>query len=158
MTTTQQPAQLEATIEIDAPPAQVWALVSDPRRIASYSPQVVRTFVLGDGPVARGTRFVNLNRRGVLFWPTTAEVVRCEPHLDFAFRIKENWTVWSFRLDPTSTGGTRVTQRRETPRGISGISLGLTRIALGGVPTFTVELQQGMHDTLARLKQDAESR
>jgi uncharacterized protein YndB with AHSA1/START domain len=42
MTTTQQPAQLEATIEIDAPPAQVWALISDPRRMSAFSPQVVR--------------------------------------------------------------------------------------------------------------------
>ena len=48
-----------------------------------------------------GTTFVNINRRGALFWPTQAKVVRFEPHREFAFRIKENWTIWSFTLEPT---------------------------------------------------------
>jgi hypothetical protein len=68
-------------------------------------------------------------------------VVRCEPHTDFAFRIRENWTIWSFALEPTAAGGTRLTQRRETPKGISGLSLRLTKVALGGVPKFTGELE-----------------
>ena len=80
MTTDQKPAQLEATIEIDAPPAQVRALISDPRRIAAFSPQVVKTFVRGSGPVTKGTKFFNINHRGPVFWPTQAMVVRCEPH------------------------------------------------------------------------------
>jgi uncharacterized protein YndB with AHSA1/START domain len=156
MTSTQQPAQLEASIEIDAPPAQVWALISDPRRMAAFSPQVVRTFVRGKGPVAKGTKFFNLNHRGPLMWPTQAEVVRCEPHTEFAFRVKENWTIWSFTLEPTAAGGTRVVQRRETPKGISKVSLGLTKVALGGVPTFTGELEQGMQETLGKIKAAAE--
>jgi uncharacterized protein YndB with AHSA1/START domain len=156
MTTAQQ-GRLEATTEIDATPAQVWALISDPRRMSAFSPQVVRTFVRGRGPVGTGTTFLNLNRRGPVFWPTQAEVVRCEPHREFAFRIKENWTVWVFTLEPTADGGTRLTQHRETPEGISRISTSLTTVALGGVPRFTEELQQGMHETLAKIKQAAET-
>ena len=158
MTITQQPAQLEASTEIDASPAQVWALISDPRRMSAFSPQVVRTLVRGGGPVAEGTKFVNLNHRGPVFWPTQAMVVRCEPHREFAFRIKENYTIWSFTLEPTATGGTRLTQRRETPKGISTLSTSLTKVALGGVPRFTGELQDGMHQTLARIKAAAENR
>lgn len=148
--------QLEETIEVAAPPAQVWALVSDVRRMASWSPQVVRTFVKG-GRVEHGTRTVNLNRRGPLFWPTRAEVVRFEPHRDFALRIKDNLTVWSFALEPTPDGGTRVTQRRELPHGISGISLFLTRHVLGGQATFTAELREGMRQTLTRIRDEAEA-
>ena len=158
MTTTQQPAQLEATIEIDAPPAQVWALISDPRRMAGFSPQVVKTVVRGGGPVMKGTKFLNLNHRGPVLWPTQAMVVRCEPHTEFAFRVRENYTIWSFTLEPTATGRTRVTQRRETPKGISNLSLRLTKVALGGVPKFTGELQDGMHATLAKIKAAAETR
>lgn len=158
MTTTQQPAQLEATIEIDSPPAQVWALISDPSRMSAFSPQVVKTFVRGSGPVGKGTKFLNLNHRGPVFWPTQAMVVRCEPHREFAFRIKENYTIWAFTLEPTATGGTRLTQRRETPKGISNLSLSLTKVVLGGVPKFTGELQDGMHATLAKIKQAAEAR
>ena len=147
---------LEESIEIDAPPAQVWALISDPRRMSAFSPQVVRTFVRGKGPVTVGTTFFNLNHRGPLMWPTQAKVVRCTPHTEFAFRVKENWTIWSFTLEPTASGGTRVVQRRETPKGISGVSLGLTKVALGGVTKFTGELQQGMHETLEKIKAAAE--
>lgn len=154
--TTQTHAQLEATIEIAAPPAQVWSLVTDLKRMASFSPQVVKTVVRGGGPVADGTTFFNINRRGLLFWPTQAMVVRCEPHTDFAFRIKENYTIWSFALEPTADGGTRVTQRRETPKGISDLSLSLTKTVLGGVPKFTDELQAGMQETLEKIKAEAE--
>jgi uncharacterized protein YndB with AHSA1/START domain len=157
MTTDQQPAQLEASIEIDAPPAQVWALVSDPRRIAGFSPQVVRSFVRGGGPVTKGTKFLNINHRGPVFWPTQAMVVRCEPHTEFAFRIKENYTIWSFALEPMASGGTRVTHRRETPKGISQLSLKATAVAMGGVPKFTGELQDGMYVTLEKIKAAAEA-
>ena len=149
------PAQLEASIEIDAPPAAVWALVSDPRRMAAWSPQVVRSFVRG-GPTALGTTFVNINHRGLLHWPTQAKVVRFTPESDFAWRIKENRTIWSFTLAPTATGGTTLTQRRETPQGISTLSNRMVGIAMGGITTFVGELDAGMHQTLERIKADAE--
>lgn len=155
-TETDQHQQLEESIEIAAPPAQVWALVSDVPRMASWSPQVVRTVVRG-GTVRQGARFVNLNRQGPLFWPTTGKVVRFEPHRDFAFRIGENRTVWSFELTDDGAGGTRLVQRREVPQGISAVSLVLTRIALGGVESFTRRLEQGMQQTLQRIKAEAEA-
>ena len=147
-------ALLEETVEIEAEPARVWSLVSDVARMSSWSPQVMRSFVKGR-PVQRGTTFVNLNRRGALVWPTQAKVVRFQPHREFAFRIKENWTIWSFTLEP-SAAGTRLTQRREAPDGISGLSQRLTRIALGGQQTFTTELRAGMRQTLERVKAEAE--
>ena len=147
--------QLEESIEIEASPAQVWALVTDVARMASWSPQVVKSFV--KGPVQLGTTFRNINRRGLLVWPTSSKVVRFEPHTDFAFRVKDNWTVWSFALEPTATG-TRVTQRREVPQGISDISVKLTNIAFGGQDSFGDELAEGMRQTLARIKAEAEQR
>ncbi len=155
--TQQQHAQLEATIEIDAAPAQVWALVTDVPRMARWSPQVVRSTVKG-GTVAKGARFSNLNRQGLVFWPTKGKVVRFEPHRDFAFRIAENRTIWSFELTPLDDGTrTRVTQRREVPDGISGVSLALTKAVLGGVDKFADRLHTGMTETLARIKTEAEA-
>lgn len=151
-----QHQQLEESVEIAAPPAQVWALVSDVPRMASWSPQVVRTVVRG-GTVRQGARFVNLNRQGPLFWPTTGKVVRFQPHRDFAFRIGENRTVWSFELTDDGAGGTRLVQRREVPHGISAVSLVLTKVALGGVESFTRRLEQGMQQTLQRIKAEAEA-
>ncbi|MEJ7832881.1 MAG: SRPBCC family protein [Nocardioides sp.] len=147
---------LEKSIEIDASPAQVWSLVTDVKRMTSWSPQVVRSSIRG-GDLGLGTKFTNINRQGPVFWPTTAKVVRFEPHQDFAFRINENNTIWSFALEPTPAGGTRVTQRRETPNGISPVSMRMTRLALGGQTRFTARLKDGMTQTLARIKAEAEA-
>jgi uncharacterized protein YndB with AHSA1/START domain len=149
-------APIEATTEIAAPPAEVWALVSDLRNMPRWSPQVRKTFVRG-GVMAQGTKVVNINRRGLLFWPTQAMVTEFVPERRIAFRIKENWTIWSFTLTPTPDGGTKVLQRREAPKGISDVSIGLTKAVLGGVEGFTAELREGMLETLRKIKRDAES-
>jgi len=148
-------ALIEESIDVDATPERVWSLVTDLPRMARWSPQVVRTVVRGGGPVRLGTRAVNVNRKGLLVWPTRSKVVRFEPHRDFAFRIKDNFTVWSFALEATE-GGTRVVQRREAPDGTSPISDTLVRRVLGGQEGFQAELREGMRRTLRALKADAE--
>ena len=149
---------LEATVEVDAPPARVWSLVSDLRNMPRWSPQCAKTFVRGGGDVRLGSRMVNVNRRGLLVWPTQSKVVRFEPEQEIAFRVKENWTVWSYALEPTADGGTRVTARREAPTGVSDLSVRLTKAVFGGVDAFTDELREGMQQTLLRIKADVESR
>lgn len=144
---------LSATIDIDAPPGAVWAVVSDLKRMGERSPQcaVMKVF----GPLRVGTRTVNLNRRGLLAWPTSSRVVRLEPERLLAFRITENHTVWSYFLEPTETG-TRVTERREAPGGTSTVSNIAVRLALGGSANFEKELLRGMTETLTKIKAAAE--
>jgi hypothetical protein len=146
---------IEESIETSAPPVRAWATVSDLGRMSTWSPQVVRTFV-HSRPIALGTRMTNINRRGPLFWPTRTKVVRFEPHREVAFRVKDNFTIWSFTLEPTATGGIRITQRREAPDGISSISRVLTTRVLGGIPQFQDELRAGMRQTLQRIKAELE--
>jgi uncharacterized protein YndB with AHSA1/START domain len=155
--TTAAPASplLEETIEIAASPEAVWALVSDPPRMASWSPQVVSSRVSG-GAVRLGARTVNLNRRGLLVWPTRSYVVRFEPPRELAFRIAENGTVWGFRLEPTDAGGTLLRQTREAPDGISPLAAFFARLLLGGEESFTEELRTGMRRTLGRIRDEAE--
>ncbi len=147
---------LEASIEIDAAPEQVWAMVSDIERMSSWSPQVVRSTVDGD-EVGLGTTFVNENQQDDVVWPTNARVVRFEPPRDFAFKVKENRLVWSFELEPLPDGRTRVTERRECPDQITDLSLGFTDKYLGGVEAFTERQRAGIRETLERLKADAEA-
>ena len=149
-------APIEASIEIAAPPAKVWDLVSDLTNMPRWSPQCRKTIVRG-GAMQEGAKLININRRGLLFWPTQAMVTEFEHERKVAFKIRENWTIWSFTLSPTADGGTRVVQRREAPKGISDISLRLTKTVLGGVEDFTTELERGMNQTLAKIKIDAES-
>jgi uncharacterized protein YndB with AHSA1/START domain len=148
---------IEESIEVSAAPAQVWALVSDLPRLAEWSPQVLRTFVRTGRPIRLGTRLLNLNRRGLLVWPTRSKVVRLVPEREIAFRIAENFTTWSFTLEPVP-GGTRIVHRREAPDGISAVSARLTDAVLGGETAFQAELREGMRSTLDRVRAAAEAR
>ena len=150
---------IETSVEVAAPPVRVWELVSDLRNMSRWSPQTVKSFVRGgkvDGRIGLGTRLLNVNRRGFMVWPTQSRVVRFVPEQEVAFRVKENFTVWSYSLEPTESGGTRLISRREAPDGISDVSVKLTKAAFGGVDSFAGELEQGMRQTLQRIKADAE--
>ncbi|NYF98478.1 SRPBCC family protein [Janibacter cremeus] len=150
MTTTNAPL-LQTETEIAAAPQAVWAVITDPRALGGLSDQVLRTHVVGTAPVGPGTRTININRRGPLLWPTRAKVVRFEPTSDYAFRVKDNGSTWSFELEPTATG-TRVVHRREAANGTSAVSRFLQQKVLGGITEFDTEMTEGMAVTLRRLK------
>lgn len=145
---------LKAEIEINAPVSRVWSLVSDPGRMPQWSPQCRMMKALG--PIRPGTRTVNLNRRGLLFWPTTSVITEVVPERKFAFRIPINTTVWSYELEPTATG-TRLTETRLAENGVTAVSAGLTKTVLGGMDSFEKELLEGMNQSLQRIKAAAES-
>lgn len=147
---------LEESIEIAASPAEVWALVSDPRRLKEWSPQVDSTRLAdGHDEIAVGTRLTNRNVLGELAWITHSEIVRLEPGREIAFRIEENWSVWSFLVEP-SPNGARLTQRREAPEGLSPSSVQAQETWLGGQARFTVTLRDGMRQTLAAIRDSLE--
>jgi uncharacterized protein YndB with AHSA1/START domain len=145
--------QLQAQIDIDAPPARVWALLSDLSQMKRWSPQCRVMKPLG--PVQAGTKTVNLNRRGLMVWPTTCKLTEVQFEKKLAFRVNENNTVWSYELEPTDTG-TRVTETRRADDGIKPVSNFLVGKFMGGVPSFEVELVDGMNQSLARIKAAAE--
>ncbi|MFQ6393656.1 SRPBCC family protein [Nocardia sp. KC 131] len=148
------PKNLEATIDIAAPPEQVWAAIGDLKRMPEFSPQCIRMVALGT-PKA-GTWTLNLNRDGKKHWPTTARIVRYEPNQAFAFRINENRSVWSYTLEPTATG-TRLIERRDVPNGTTWFSRKAINAALGGEQPFEEELVRGMNETLGKIKAAVEA-
>jgi uncharacterized protein YndB with AHSA1/START domain len=148
---------LEDSVHIDAPIAAVWALVSDVCRMPEWSPQVDSTRLrTGFDSVSLGAQFTNRNSAGELVWTTHAEVVRFEPDREIAFRVEENWVIWSFTLTPEGNG-TLLTQKRDAPDGISDLSLELTNGFMGGVEVFTESMRVGMRETLGRIKEQAEA-
>lgn len=146
---------IESSIEIDAPPARVWEVISDVRNATQWSSQAWKVFALG-GRTTKGTRALNINKRGPIIWPTTSRVVEFEPGRRFANRITENTTVWVFELEPTASGGTVLTERREVPEGLTFISRFLTDKVFGGQPSFTSEMDRGVSASLQRIKALAE--
>jgi uncharacterized protein YndB with AHSA1/START domain len=144
---------LQAEIEINAPVSKVWGLVSDLSRMPQWSPQCRLMKPLG--PLRPGTRTINLNRRNLLFWPTTSTITEVLPERKLAFRIPLNTSVWSYELEPTATG-TRLVETRRAENGVTAVSKAVTNAALGGVPSFEKELLEGMNLSLARIKAAAE--
>lgn len=144
---------LHAEIEIEAPVAKVWSLVSDLSRMPQWSPQCRVMKPLG--PLRPGTRTINLNRRKFLFWPTTCTLTEVVPEKKVAFRVDANNTVWSYELEPTATG-TRLVERRNAENGVKPVSTATVNALFGGVPSFEKELVTGMNESLARIKAAAE--
>lgn len=144
---------LQAEIDIKAPVDKVWGLISDFRRMPQWSPQCRLMKPLG--AVRPGTRTLNINRRGYLFWPTTSVITEFVPQRKLAFRVTENRTVWSYELEPT-VDGTRVTETRRAEDGITAFSAFATKTFMGGVPRFERELLDGMNASLHRIKAAAE--
>src|SRR3954451_9011251 len=79
--------QGRASVDIAAPPAVVWALVGDVRRMGEWSPETRQVDLLdGATEPGVGVRFRGRNRRGVLQRWSTRPVIRVfEPERELAF-------------------------------------------------------------------------
>src|ERR1044071_9232575 len=103
------------TVHMDAPPEQVWALVSDVTRIGEFSPETFEAEWLdgATGP-AVGARFrghVRRNGRGPVYWPACT-VTADEPGKEFTCGVGppgKALNPWSYRLE-AADGGTDVTE------------------------------------------------
>ncbi|MCX8564377.1 SRPBCC family protein [Mycolicibacterium mucogenicum] len=147
---------LEESIDIAAAPEAVWTMVSDVRRMAEWSPQVESTRLRnGADQVVQGVEFTNLNNNGTFQWKTHGTVVRLDRGREIAFRIQENWAIWSLRVEPTP-GGTKLTQRRESPDGSPDGTVKVIDTHLGGQDVFTESMRDGMRQTLQAIKAAAE--
>ncbi|WP_101952024.1 SRPBCC family protein [Mycobacterium sp. 3519A] len=144
---------LQAQIDIDAPVAKVWGLVSDLSLMPQWSPQcrAMKT----PAPLRQGPMPVTLNRRNRLYWPTTSVVTEVIPEKKLAFRVPINRTIWSYELEPTESG-TRLTETRHAENGTTAFSNMSINAVMGGVPSFEQELLDGMNATLSRIKAAAE--
>ena len=142
----------EVTLWIDAPPGEVWALVSDVTRIGEFSPETfeARGTRGATGPEG-GARFkghVRRNGVGPTYW-TACTVTACEPERVFEFSVATRdlaVTHWGYRL-AARDGGTEVTEyfRLEPVWFLRGYWLLLG--ALRGRPN-----ERGMRTTLERMK------
>ncbi|MBB2890618.1 SRPBCC family protein [Flexivirga oryzae] len=151
------PNNLEVSIEIGAPPAEVWRVVSDLSRMPEWSPQTRKTIIRG-GPARQGSLMVNVNRKGVRVWATRSKVVAFEPDKRVAWKIKENHAIWSFDLEPIGDGTrTKLIERRDVSGDTTKVSKFLVEKFMGGEEDFEQELTTGMRQTLQRIRLAVES-
>ncbi|AHW65176.1 SRPBCC family protein [Corynebacterium glyciniphilum] len=146
---------ITTTRTINATPENVWAAVSDLTAMGDRSPQCKKMFVLGGTPGV-GTTTLNLNRRGVLFWPTWSKITRWSPNDGLEWRVPINGSRWRFDLTDNGDGTTELAESRIVTGDTTIISRAMVAAALGGNETFESELKKGMDQTLAAIADTAE--
>jgi uncharacterized protein YndB with AHSA1/START domain len=146
----------QVTVHIDAPPREVYDLVSDVTQMGRWSPECVKC-AWADGAAAPvvGARFKGSNRSGIARWTTTAEVTAADPGREFAFVTKSGdreSTRWRYVFTPAGSG-TDVTESYEAVWAPAFVRV-VERLF---VRNREAQLVDGMRSTLERLKAAAEA-
>ena len=147
-----RPLRGEVSVYVDAPPAAVWALVSDVTRIGEFSPETFEAeWTRGSTGPEVGAYFkghVRRNGVGPTYW-SPCRVTACEPDRLFEFSVgTKEMTLnnWGYRLQPEGAG-TRVTEYfRIEPN----LPMRLYWTVLGPLRARTN--RHGMRTTLERMK------
>jgi uncharacterized protein YndB with AHSA1/START domain len=150
--------EVSVSREINAPAEQVWSMVSDVTRMREWSPENDAAKWLGGatGP-APGARFRGTNRLGKKKWDTVSKIVDVVPGKTFSFRVSAvglKIAEWRYELEPTATGGCRITETWIDQRGRIAAALGKP---VSGVDDRASHNRAGMEHTLDRLKASAEA-
>jgi hypothetical protein len=149
-------AEVTERIIVESAPAEVYAAVSDVRRMARWSPECFATWVWSkrDG---RPSGFVGFNRRGPVVWFATCRVVVARPGEEFAFDVTifgMPVSRWTYRLAAVPEG-TELTEHWLDRRSRGAHILG--RVFTGRVANNRAEAnREGMRTTLARIKHELE--
>ncbi len=154
--TTGAARELRAEATVHASPERVWALLTDFSRMARWSPETMRMVPLGRGGLRVGQSYLGLNRRGPVVWPTRSVVAVLEPGRALAWDTRSSGARWIWELTPAGDS-THVVHRRPVPRRLTLGSKLVAGTLLGGSEGHADELEQGMAQTLGRLKDAAEA-
>lgn len=145
-------------ITIDAPPGEVYRLVSDPVVMADFAEEFYRArWIRGATTAAVGSWFSGTNRNRWRRWVTHAEITEADPDRRFAYRVRTPFFVpisrWEYDITPTGAG-TRltVTNWLRVPGWFVPIAIFIT-----GQPDRAETNSTNIATTLTRLKQHLES-
>ena len=147
-----------ARVHISAPPEKLYDLVADVTRMGEWSPETVKCeWVDGATGPAVGARFKGTNKRRLVRWSTKPEVVAAEPGREFAFVTKGMGpsTKWTYRFDAAADGGTDATESFEMLGDMPWFIRAADRYVMG-IKDRKADLEEGMQQTLERLKKAAE--
>jgi uncharacterized protein YndB with AHSA1/START domain len=147
--------ELHAEVIVDATPERVWQVLSDFARMPEWSPELVRMVPLKRGGLRLGQWYLGINRRGAVVWPTRSVVTTVDPGRTVAWDTKSSGARWIYELQPQD-GGTRLSITRPVPQRLTIGSKVFATVLLGGAESHADELEDGMRQTLARLKAVAE--
>jgi uncharacterized protein YndB with AHSA1/START domain len=144
-----------ATVEINRPPQDVWAAITDITRMGDWSPECIAARWSGGatgpalGAMFEGDNVARIAGRVIKSWTTTSTITACTPTTIFKFNV-EGYTTWCYELQAVD-GGTRVTETFDyESKGFKGFVY--ERLLLR--PRM---MTKGMQRTLERVKAALES-
>jgi uncharacterized protein YndB with AHSA1/START domain len=148
--------ELRAETVVAATPDRVWAVLTDLSRMPEWSPELLRMVPLKPGGLRVGQWYLGVNRRKAVVWPTRNVVAALEPGRLLSWDTASSGARWIWELEPTSEG-TRVVHRRPVPHRLTLLSRAFAPLVLGGSVEHADELEDGMRQTVARLKAAVEA-
>jgi uncharacterized protein YndB with AHSA1/START domain len=148
--------ELRAEATIDAPPDQVWGLLTDFDRMPEWSPELMKMVPLKRGGLRIGQWYLGINRRKAVVWPTRSVLAVLEPGRAIGWDTKSSGARWIWELAPAGES-THVVHRRPVPSRLTLGSKAFAGAFLGGSQGHAEELEKGMAHTVARLKAAAEA-
>jgi uncharacterized protein YndB with AHSA1/START domain len=141
---------------VNAPPEQVWDLLTDFDRLPEWSPELLKMVPLKRGGLRLGQWYLGVNRRKAVVWPTRSVVAELVPGRTIAWDTKSSGARWVWEVAPAGES-THVVHRRPVPARLTLGSKVFAGAFLGGSAGHADELEEGMARTVARLKAAAES-
>jgi uncharacterized protein YndB with AHSA1/START domain len=111
---------VSSSIDIDAPPSDVYAVVSDVTRTGEWSPECVGCYWLGDATQAEvGARYRGRSRNGWRRWSTTSTIRAAEPATELTWDVTylgRPVARWSYKLTALEGARTRLTESVDDQR------------------------------------------
>jgi len=149
--------ELRAEVTVAASPGRVWQVLTDFARMPEWSPELVRMVPLKRGGLRPQQWYLGINRRGPVVWPSRNVVAVVEPGRRVAWDTTTSGARWIYDVAEDGAG-TRVTLSRPVPRRLTTASNVFARFLLGGAESHADELEDGMRQTLDRLRRTVEGR
>jgi uncharacterized membrane protein len=123
---------VEVRVWVAAPPARVWALVTDVELMPAMSTELQSVHWLdGASQASPGARFCGRSRHEALGeWETTSHVVEFEPERVFGWAVGDPVSpsaLWRFRLEPKD-GGTELSEWMQLGPARSGLSFAIDQM------------------------------
>lgn len=143
--------RIEISRDIAAPAEEVYAAISDVRRMGEWSEEchACEWHDGFDGP-AVGATFDGHNRNGENEWTSQGKVIEAAPGRAFAFECSMydlHYSTWGYRIEPTDDG-CRVTEWSEDLRPESVLEMSSQ---ISGIDDRTSRNRDTMSGTLERL-------
>ena len=155
------PGEVRESVDIQAPAAEVWPLVSDPMNYPLWSPEATGTHRLrGEGSWQVGDTFRGTNKAW-LPWSTGCTVEAADLESGFVFRVSVGpfpVARWGYRVVATGPSSCRVTETWQDARsGWRGALVKPSGLLVGRGWDAATRNRRTMRATLAALKAHAEA-